>query len=71
MVGDWEERVTHKVREAMRIVERDGWYHDHTTGSHRIYKHPVKPGHVVIPGRPGADLHPFVWRSIMKQAGLA
>ena len=41
-----------KVREAIRIVERDGWQLDRMKGSHRQYKHPVKPGTVTIPGIP-------------------
>ena len=54
----------------MRLVERDGWRNTRTTGSHRIYHHPVKPGRVVIPGHPGDDLKPGTWQSILKQAGL-
>ena len=59
-----------KVREAIRLVERDGWRHTRTTGSHRIYHHPVKTGIVVIAGRPSVDLKPGTWQSILKQAGL-
>ena len=40
------------------------------TGSHRIYKHPVKTGIVIIAGHPGKDLRKGVWNEIMKQAGL-
>lgn len=59
-----------KVREAIRLVERDGWRHTRTTGSHRIYHHPIKPGIVVIAGRPSVDLKPGTWQGILKQAGL-
>ncbi len=59
-----------KVREAIRLVERDGWYHVRTRGSHRQFCHSVKPGKVTIPGRPGEDVGPKLWASIMKQAGL-
>ena len=59
-----------KVREAIRLVERDGWYHVRTRGSHRQFHHPVKLGKVTIPGRPGKDVGPKLWASIMKQAGL-
>ena len=59
-----------KVRDAIRLVERDGWRHTRTAGSHRIYHHPVKSGIVVIAGRPGIDLKPGTWQSILKQAGL-
>ena len=59
-----------KVREAIRIVERDGWRYERRVGSHRQYKHPVKPGKVTIPGHPREDLHPKTWQSILRQAGL-
>ncbi|MXY78637.1 MAG: addiction module toxin, HicA family [Chloroflexi bacterium] len=59
-----------KVREAIRLVERDGWYHVGTRGSHRHFRHPVKPGKVTIPGHPGDDVRPKLWASILKQAGL-
>ena len=59
-----------KVREAIRIVEDDGWYHSYTRGSHRNFKHPEKLGGVVIPGKLGEDLPMGTWRSILRQAGL-
>ena len=59
-----------KVREAIRIVERDGWRLDRTNGSHRQYKHPVKPGTVTIAGHPGEDLPKGTWANILRQAGL-
>jgi predicted RNA binding protein YcfA (HicA-like mRNA interferase family) len=59
-----------KVREAISLIERDGWYLDRTRGSHRQYKHPSKPGLVTIPGKPKDDLAPGTTNSILKQAGL-
>ena len=59
-----------KVREAIRMVRRDGWHHVRTRGSHRQYHHPRKPGTVTIPGHPGEELKPKLWNSILKQAGL-
>ena len=59
-----------KVREAIRIVERDGWVLDRTRGSHRQYRHPQKPGTVTIAGRPGKDVATGTWNNILKQAGL-
>ena len=59
-----------KVREAIRLVERDGWRHVRTRGSHRQYHHPTKPGTVTIAGKPSDDLAPWVLSSIFKQAGL-
>ncbi|MYA20915.1 MAG: type II toxin-antitoxin system HicA family toxin [Chloroflexi bacterium] len=59
-----------RVREAIRLVERDGWSLVRTRGSHRQYRHPTKPGTVTIPGKPGDDLPPGTWASIMRQSGL-
>lgn len=39
-----------KVRDVIKMIERDGWYLDRTRGSHRQYKHPTKPGLVTLPG---------------------
>ena len=59
-----------KVRDAIRVVERDGWYHVRTRGSHRHFCHSVKPGTVTIAGRMSKDLSPKMRDSIVKQAGL-
>ena len=59
-----------KVRDVIKVVEADGWIRVRTKGSHRVYKHPVKPGHVVIPGHPGDDMRPGTLDNILKQAGL-
>ena len=59
-----------KVRDAIRLVEADGWVHSRTRGSHRRYKHPMKPGKVTISGHPSKDLTPGMERSILRQAGL-
>lgn len=59
-----------KVREAIRLVERDGWVQVRMRGSHRIYEHPEKDGEVTIPGRPSKDLAIGTWRNILRQAGL-
>ncbi len=59
-----------KVREIIRLIEADGWYLVATVGSHRQYKHAVKPGRVTIAGKLSAELPPGTERSIMRQAGL-
>ena len=59
-----------KVREAIRIVEADGWRLVAQRGSHRHFKHPTKPGRVTAPGQPNDDLHPQTWASLQRQAGL-
>ena len=59
-----------KVREAIRMLEQDGWALVATRGSHRQYKHVSKPGRVTIAGKPSDDLAPGTLNSILKQAGL-
>jgi predicted RNA binding protein YcfA (HicA-like mRNA interferase family) len=59
-----------KVRDVLRELEEDGWYLVATEGSHRQFKHPVKPGRVTVAGKPGDDLAPGTLNSIYKQAKL-
>lgn len=59
-----------KVRDLIRVIQRDGWYLVRTRGSHRQYKHPMKPGLVTIPGKANDDLALGTLKSILKQAGL-
>ena len=59
-----------KVKEAIKLIEMDGWFLARTRGSHRQYKHTEKRGLVTIPGKMKDDLAPATMNSIMKQAGL-
>ena len=59
-----------KVRDAIRMVERDGWYHARTRGSYRRSRHDEKPGKVTIPGNLGDDLWRGTWLNIQRQDGL-
>jgi predicted RNA binding protein YcfA (HicA-like mRNA interferase family) len=59
------------VREAIHLIEEDGWVLVRQKGSHRQYHHPTKPGTVTIAGKPSLDLDPKAEKSILRQAGLA
>ena len=59
-----------KVIDVIRLIERDGWYLYATQGSHRQYKHRLKPGRVTIAGKLSDDLAPGTFNSILKQANL-
>jgi predicted RNA binding protein YcfA (HicA-like mRNA interferase family) len=59
-----------KVSEVLRMLQDDGWFLVATRGSHRQFKHSVKPGRVTVPGKPSDDLAPGTLNSILKQAGL-
>ena len=59
-----------KVREVIKMIEKDGWYHVDTRGSHRQFKNPRKAGRVTVPGKLGDELAPGTLNSVLKQAGL-
>ena len=59
-----------QVRDLLKLLGDDGWYHVRTVGSHRQFKHLVKPGKVTVAGHPSMDLHPSTLKSILRQAGL-
>ncbi|WAC06132.1 MAG: type II toxin-antitoxin system HicA family toxin [Methanoregula sp.] len=52
-----------KVRQIITLIEDDGWYLVVTKGSHRQFKHPVKPGRVTIAGNLADDLAPGTMNS--------
>jgi len=58
------------VREAIRLIEADGWRQIAIRGSHRQYKHPEKPDRVTVAGKPSQEVSPGTLNSILKQAGL-
>ncbi len=59
-----------KVGEVLRLLNDDGWFLVATRGSHRQYKHGVKPGRVTVAGKPSDELAPGTLNSILKQAGI-
>jgi predicted RNA binding protein YcfA (HicA-like mRNA interferase family) len=59
-----------KVRDAIRKLIDDGWTNVSQKGSHRQFKHPIKPGKVTVPGKPSDDLAEGTYQSILRQAGL-
>jgi predicted RNA binding protein YcfA (HicA-like mRNA interferase family) len=59
-----------KISQIIRLLERDGWVLKRTTGSHRHFVHPTKPGLVTLAGKPSATLKPQTEASILKQAAL-
>lgn len=59
-----------KIRDVLKRLSEDGWLETRMRGSHRILKHPVKNGIVVVAGQPNQDVAPETLKSIWKQAGL-
>ncbi|HEX9698143.1 MAG TPA: type II toxin-antitoxin system HicA family toxin [Acidobacteriota bacterium] len=58
-----------KVRDIIKLLQRDGWACVRIRGSHRQFRHPNKPGLVTIAGKANDDLPPGTLKSISKQAG--
>ena len=59
-----------KVREVIKLMEKDGWDLERIKGSHRQYKHPYKKGLVTISGHLNDDIAKGTFSSILKQSGL-
>lgn len=59
-----------KIRDVLERLREDGWYLARTGGSHRVLKHPIKRGIVVVAGHPSKDVAPGTLKSIWKQAEL-
>jgi len=56
-------------REVVSRLKKDGWYEVHQVGSHKQFKHPLKPGRVTVP-HPKRDIPSGTLRSIEKQASI-
>ncbi|WP_397422397.1 type II toxin-antitoxin system HicA family toxin [Phenylobacterium sp.] len=56
-------------RDLVRELRAAGWVLDRVRGSHHVYRHPERAGHVVVP-HPKKDLGVGLVAAIRKQAGL-
>ena len=59
-----------KIREIIKLLMDDGWFQVVQKGSHRQFKHDIKPGRVTVAGKPNDHLAPGTENSILRQAGL-
>lgn len=59
-----------KIREIIILLTNDGWFQVAQKGSHRQFKHDIKPGRATVAGKPNDDLAPGTENSILRQAGL-
>lgn len=60
-----------KVKEVIKLLEKDGWFLVAQKGSHKQYKHETKSGRVTVPDHgQNKDLAKGTENSILKQAGL-
>ena len=61
--------TTVNSKQIIRLLEDDGWTLRGVRGSHHIYTHPSKPGHLSVP-HPKNDLGIGLVNKLLKQAGL-
>jgi predicted RNA binding protein YcfA (HicA-like mRNA interferase family) len=59
-----------KNRYLLKLVKKDGWKYEYSTGGHDHYVHPKQPGKVTFSGHPSDEVAPGTLISILKQAGL-
>lgn len=56
-------------REIIRRIAEDGWFEVDQSGSHKQFKHALKPGRVTVP-HPKKEVPIGTLKSIEKQAGI-
>lgn len=55
--------------EIIKLLEKSGWVLRGVKGSHHIYTHPEREGHITVP-HPKKDLGIGLVNKLLKQAGL-
>jgi predicted RNA binding protein YcfA (HicA-like mRNA interferase family) len=58
-----------KSADLIREMKEGGWVLDRVRGSHHVFRHPSRPGIIVVP-HPKKDLGGGLVAEIRKQAGL-
>jgi predicted RNA binding protein YcfA (HicA-like mRNA interferase family) len=59
-----------KPQDLVRILEADGWCSTGQTGSRQHFRHPSKPGLLIVPMHAGKEIGKGLLHSILKKAGL-
>lgn len=59
-----------KVKEIIKMIEKDGWYLVRTRGSRRQFHHSDKSGTVTVSGKDSIEMPVGTLNSVLKQAGL-
>ena len=61
--------TTMNSKDLIKLLEADGWTLRGSKGSHHVFIHPHKPGHITVP-HPKKDLGTGLSYKLLKQAGL-
>jgi hypothetical protein len=56
-------------KELIKVLEKDGWVLRGSKGSHHVFNHPHKVGHITVP-HPKKDLGIGLIQKLLKQAGM-
>jgi predicted RNA binding protein YcfA (HicA-like mRNA interferase family) len=56
-------------KELIALLNKEGWILRGSRGSHHVFVHPSKSGHLTVP-HPKKDLGTGLVQKILKQAGL-
>jgi len=59
-----------KVKQLIRILEKEGWVEVRSRGGHRFFRNPSKKGFLVVPHHGSRDLSKGLIIKILKDAGL-
>ena len=59
-----------KVKAVIAALEKDGWSHIRTKGSHKVFYKEGEPRPIPVPGGLNDDMAIGTLKSILKQAGL-
>ena len=60
---------TMKSADLIRELQSGGWVLDRIRGSHHIFRHPLRPGHISVP-HPRKDLGTGLVNKIRKQTDI-
>ncbi|NYT69529.1 type II toxin-antitoxin system HicA family toxin [Pusillimonas noertemannii] len=56
-------------KELIRQLEQAGWQLRNVKGSHHVFCHPTRPGHISVP-HPKKDLGIGLLNKLLRQAGI-
>jgi predicted RNA binding protein YcfA (HicA-like mRNA interferase family) len=56
-------------KQIIQQLEADGWVLRGVRGSHHVFTHPSRPGHISVP-HPKSELGKGLVNKLLKQAGL-
>ena len=61
--------TTMRSSDIIKLLEIDGWVLRSVRGSHHVFNHPLRAGHISVP-HPKKDLGTGLVHKLLKQAGI-